>query len=59
VHRESGGLLAVAQRGVEDVDRVHDAPSMRGPVERVATKRVQFIIVACRISFAYTGLRVF
>jgi hypothetical protein len=29
VHRESGGLLAVSQRGVEDVDRVHGAPVCR------------------------------
>ena len=54
VHREAGGLLAVAQRGVEDVDRVHGRSYTPPSVERGATKRVQFIIVACGISFAYT-----
>ena len=57
VHREAGRLLAVAQRGVEDVDRVHLRSCTRQSVERGATKCVQFIILACRISFAYTGLR--
>jgi DNA-binding transcriptional LysR family regulator len=56
VHRKAGGLLAVAQRCVEDVDRVHLRSYTRQSVDRGAGERVQFIIVACRISFAYTGL---
>ncbi len=35
VHREAGGLLAVTQRGVEDVDRVHLHSCTRISVERV------------------------